>query len=208
MRANLQTLDPAQRALWPELVDTPPEFVLYGGVALSLRFAHRASRDFDFFARCCIDPESLLQQVPYLKGAKVLQLAPNTLICLVERGGPVHLSFFGLPHFGQAQPPETEVSNRLQIASLLDIAATKASTIQKRAFARDYLDLDLILCRADYSLTRVLLAARILYGPHYNPHVTLKALSYFEDGDLATLSGEVRARLHLAVALVDLAALG
>lgn len=40
----------AQRRLWEELGGAPRGFVLYGGTALALRFEHRSSEDFDFFA--------------------------------------------------------------------------------------------------------------------------------------------------------------
>ncbi len=39
-----------------------------------------------------------------------------------------------------------------------------------------------------------------LYGGGMNPLLPLKALCYFEDGDLATLSPDVRERLLAAVA--------
>ena len=38
----------------------------------------------------------------------------------------------------------------------------------------------------------------------FNPQVTLKALSYFEDGNVGLLSEEMKARLLLAAASVDL----
>ena len=49
-----------------------------------------------------------------------------------------------------------------------------------------------------------LAAARAIYGPAFNPLATLKALSYFEDGNVARLPAEVRTRLLAAVQAVDL----
>ena len=46
--------------------------------------------------------------------------------------------------------------------------------------------------------------ARALYGGAFNPQVTLKALSYFGDGDLAGLPDGVRDRLARAARAVDL----
>ena len=37
---NLNILPTAQRALWPDLGETPEEFTLYGGSALALRLGH------------------------------------------------------------------------------------------------------------------------------------------------------------------------
>src|SRR6516165_7622642 len=94
-KPRLDILPLAQQRLWPELSDTPGEFTLYGGTAIALRLGHRPSLDFDFFAAQSFAPDDLLRNVPYLHGAIVRQAAPNTLTATVERGGPVHLSFFG-----------------------------------------------------------------------------------------------------------------
>jgi hypothetical protein len=61
--------------LWPELVSTPEMFTLYGGTALALH-----------------------------KNAERIQVAPNTLTCRVDRGGPVLVSFFGNLGLGQVAP--------------------------------------------------------------------------------------------------------
>jgi len=45
----------------------------------------------------------------------------------------------------------------------------------------------------------------VIYGGKFNPLITLKALSYFDD--VPTLPGEVRARLARAVEAVDVTAL-
>lgn len=187
MKANLDGLDPGQRELWPELARTPGDFVLYGGVALSLRYNHRHSADFDFFCRQTFDPQELKEGIPYLASASVLQLRENTLTCLIQRAKPVKLSFFGLPRFGQAEAPEVEEGIGLKIASTLDIAATKASVLQKRSASRDYLDMDVLLTRAHLKLPQILKAASLVYGSSFNPHITLKALAYFGDGDLGSL---------------------
>src|SRR6202162_1702346 len=93
---RLDVLPAAQRRLWPELAETPANFTLYGGTAIALRLGHRQSVDFDFFAPAsAFEPASLLEQLPYLKGARVRQSSANTLTVTVDRAGPVQLSFFG-----------------------------------------------------------------------------------------------------------------
>jgi len=204
MKADLGGLDQGQLELWPELRATPSEFVLYGGVALTLRFNHRHSADFDFFCRQGFDPQELLERVPYLDGAAVLQLSENTLTCLLQRNKPVKISFFGLPKFGRAAEPEIEEETSLRIASTLDIAATKASVIQKRAAVRDYLDMDVLLTRAGLRLPKILAAASQVYGGAFNPHITLKAMAYFDEGELVTLPDETKGRLREAVRQAEL----
>jgi hypothetical protein len=204
MKANLAGLTPGQLELWDELSATPQEFALYGGVALVIRFNHRHSSDFDFFSPRMFDPQDLLDHVGYLRESKVVQLAPNTLTCLVERAEPVKLSFFGVPLLKRVQEPELEESTGLHVASLMDIAVTKVSTVQKRAAARDYLDLSVLLRQGGLALASVLQAAAQVYGSSFNPHITLKALSYFQDGDLGTLSSEVKRHLQEEVRNVRL----
>src|SRR5580700_8344408 len=102
---RLDSLPDAQQRLWPELASTPDGFTLYGGTAIALRLGHRQSVDFDFFAlTTSFDPQSLLAQLPYLRGAVVRQSAANTLAVTVDRGGPVQLSFFGGLGLGQVAP--------------------------------------------------------------------------------------------------------
>ena len=197
---NLRTLPPALRALWPELRATPDTFTLYGGTALALRFGHRASADFDFFSNASFDPDQLARQVSYLRDAERVQVAPDTLTCRVDRGGPVLVSFFGGLGLGQVAAPEPVSDILVQIASLLDIAGTKAAVVQKRAEVKDYLDIDALL-RHGIELPVVLAAGIVVYGRSFNPMITLKALGYFDD--VPALPGEVRARLSKAVEAVD-----
>jgi hypothetical protein len=52
-------------------------------------------------------------------------------------------------------------------------------------------------------LAAALAAAQGIYGQSFNPLITLKALSYFEDGDLDSLSPETKARLVAAARRID-----
>jgi hypothetical protein len=114
--------------------------VLYGGTALALHLGHRNSVDFDFFAREPLNLPQLEGEIPFLAGAKIIQREKNTLTAIVERGDPVKVSFFGV--LPQLAPAHVVEENNLKVASLLDLAGTKASVIQVRAEAKDYLDLD------------------------------------------------------------------
>lgn len=185
---RLDILPPPQRRLWDELAAVPPEFVLYGGTALALHLGHRQSLDFDFFGNKPFDPAHLVPAVPFLGGATATQREPNTLSCTVDRGGLVKLSFFGLPSILRLSPPLIAPDNGLQVASLLDLAGTEASVVQVRAEAKDYIDIDALLSDGRVDLLVALAAARAIYGAQFNPQSTLKALSYFGDGNSATLA--------------------
>lgn len=201
---KVEILPTAQRRLWEEFVEMPSTFVLYGGTAIALHLGHRASIDFDFFGKEAFDPDSLQQVLPFLHDAEVLQKAPNTLTCLVERGGPVQISFFGLPEIQPIEQPLIAPGNQVKVASLIDLAGMKAAVVQKRAEAKDYLDIHAMIDRGVVDLPGALAAARQIYGRSFNPQITLKALSYFEDGNLKTLPQKVRDELAAAVQKVDL----
>lgn len=110
------------------------------------------------------------------------------------------ISFFGNLTLGQAAPCERAEGSQVQVASLLDIAGTKAAVVQRRTEMRDYLDIDALI-RHGIDLPRILMAGAIVYERSFNPLITLKALSYFDD--VPTVPAEVRARLLAAVEAVD-----
>lgn len=199
---KLAILPPAQQRLWPELDSIPDRFVLYGGTAMALRLGHRVSQDFDFFSTFPFEPAEIEREVPLLGSGSRLQSTANTLTVLVDRGGPVKLSFFGGLSLRRVADPERVIGPRFWVASLADLAATKVAVVQERAEAKDYLDLDRLLTEG-VGLPNALGAARAVYGPRFNPLLTLKALSYFGDGDLSTLPAEVRQRLTAAAQAVD-----
>jgi len=195
-------IPPPQRALWSELDATPGHFTLYGGTALALRLGHRQSLDFDFFSRSALDPAALAGQIPYLDGAEQVQVevVSDALTCRVEHGAPVLVSFFGNLRLGEVAPREIAKGSKVHVASLLDIARTKAAVVRQRAQARDYLDIDALM-RHSIDLPRVLAAEIVVCGRSFNPLITLKALSYF--GDVPTAPEEVRERLRADVEAVD-----
>jgi Nucleotidyl transferase AbiEii toxin, Type IV TA system len=129
-----------------------------------------------------------------------VQVGPGTLTCRVERDGPVLVSFFGGLGLGQVATREKVPDMSLHVASLLDIAGTKAAVVQKRAEVKDYMDIDAIL-QHGIDLPTVLAAGAVVYGRKFNPLITLKALGYFED--VPMLPDKVRARLKRAVEAVD-----
>lgn len=204
LHLHLEILPPPQRRLWDELACVPETFALYGGTAVALHLGHRVSLDFDLFGSHPFDPDHLYRALPILQDAEVLQKSSDTLTCLVHRGGEVRISFFGVPELGRIDDPLVAPDNGLRVAALRDLAGTKTAVVQKRAAAKDYLDLDAILSRGGVDLATALAASRQIYGNAFNPQITLKALSFFGDGDLTTLPPEVCRRLSRAVRAVDL----
>jgi len=148
-------------------------------------------------------PDVLRKTIGYLQDAEMRQFEENTLTAIVNRDGPVKVSFFGGLKLNRVQDPDVMPDNGIKVASLLDIAATKLATIQQRAQARDYEDV-LALSGAGVSLSEMLAAAEAVYGSTFNGTLSLKALTFFADGDLPTLSPAIQSRLRTLASQVSL----
>jgi Nucleotidyl transferase AbiEii toxin, Type IV TA system len=201
---KLDVLPLPQRKVWAELAEIPNMFTLYGGTAIALHLGHRQSIDFDFFGDSAFAPLDLASTLHFLKNGTVLQSEPNTLTMLIDRAGPVKISFFGVPRLKRIKPPHVASDNGLQIASLLDLAGTKVTVVQQRAEAKDYIDVDAILSNGEVNLAVALSAAQQIYGSVFSPQNALKALTYFADSELQNLPKELKQRLVAAVRAVDL----
>lgn len=195
MELRLEILPPQQQALWPELASTPEHFVLYGGTALALRLGHRQSVDFDFFAEAPIDVDGLLRDVHYLYGALVQNRTANSLTCLVYRQEqPVQVQFFGALGFRRLRPVAKQANWPVALASLEDLAGTKAKALLDRVHVKDYLDV-LALLEHGIPLEAVLAYAYLIFGEAAPPMVVYKSLAYLEHPELTSLPGEAKQRL-------------
>jgi nucleotidyltransferase AbiEii toxin of type IV toxin-antitoxin system len=201
---RLDILPLPQQTLWPELSTVPSEFVLYGGTAIALHLGHRESVDFDFFGDRTFDATQLASRISFMADATITQREPSTLTATVDRGGVVKVSFFGVPDIRQIAPPRMAADNGLKVASLLDLGGTKASVVQMRAEAKDYIDIDALMTTGKIDLPKMLAAGRAIYGPQFTPESTLKALCFFDDGNLRQLPEALKERLTTAVRAVDL----
>lgn len=202
----IHILPPAQRRLWPELKNAPNlGFALYGGTAIALRLGHRNSIDFDFFSEKPLDRDAIKAAFPFMERSTTLQDQDNTWVVLVPYGNsePEHVkvSFFGTIAFGRVGEPDFTDDGVLQVASFDDLMATKVKVVLQRAEAKDYRDVAAMI-NAGVSLSRGLASARQLYGPNFQPSESLKALIYFNDGDLKTLTTEEKNTLVEAVKIV------
>jgi Nucleotidyl transferase AbiEii toxin, Type IV TA system len=132
-RPHLEILPAAQKRLWLELSAVPDQFVLYGGTALARHLGHRTSIDFDFFFPAPAESCTAGTGIPFLAGAKTIQREKNMLTAIVVRGDPVKVSFFGVPKLPQLQVPHVVNEKKIGVASLLDLAGTKASEVQTQS---------------------------------------------------------------------------
>ena len=202
-----EILPPAQQQLWPLLAPTAElGFVLYGGTAIALRLGHRTSVDFDFFSSRPLDMHRLATALPFTRTATTLQATVDTVTFLAPVPDPnpneVKVSFFAMPGFGRVGNPERTDDGVLQIASSVDLLATKLKVILQRAEAKDYRDIAALL-RAGGDLATGLGAARTLFGPNFSSSEALNALVYFADGDLPALNVQDQTLLTRASSQTD-----
>jgi hypothetical protein len=195
-KPHMGILPPAQQWLWPELRPAAQlGFALYGGTAIALRLGHRYSVDFDFFTEKPLDRDAIHAAFPFIARSPVLQDQQNTFTVNVPYGNSerehVKVSFFGTIGFGRIGESAVTDDGVLQVASLDDLMATKVEVILQRAEAKDYRDIAAMV-GAGVSLAKGLSGARALYGVNFQPSESLKAMVYFDDGDLRTLTKDER----------------
>ena len=192
----LNILPGAQRDLLPSLSHLKDlGFVLYGGTAIALRLGHRVSVDFDFFTSNGLDIDRLVGELPFLKDSRPIQNSKNTFEALTAGG--VKVAFFGGLDFGRVGQPETTDDGVLSVASLDDLMATKLKVILQRNEVKDYKDIA-AMCRAGVSVATGLAAAQQMFAPAFPPTDSLRAMTYWEGGDLYTLAIEDRETLSKA----------
>ncbi len=129
--------------------------------------------------------------------------AANTLTMSIDRQEPVKISFLDSWLPGQVLPHTPVQGPQFAVASLLDLAGTKVAVITQRAELKDYLDIHALLTIAKIPLSKILSAAKIVYGETFNPLISLKAISYFEDEALGDLPQAMRRDLLAATKTVD-----
>lgn len=159
--------------------------------------------DFDFFSAEPLDRDALRIAFPLFEHALVLQDRSNTLTWLSadDTGATVKVSWFGTIGFGRFGRPDLTVDGVLQVALPNDLLATELKVLLQRVEAKDYADIAALL-RAGVSLERGLGIACAMFGPQFQPSECLKAMTWFEGGDLETLADADRERLVEAAASV------
>ncbi|TFH28807.1 MAG: hypothetical protein E4G97_08330 [Deltaproteobacteria bacterium] len=195
---RLDILAPGQRKLWPFLSPMKEMgYCLYGGTALALRYGHRPSVDFDFFADRPLDKDRLVISLPWLTAATVLRNDPETFIVLASSSRskrPVKVSFFGNLKFGRVGTPERTSDGVVLIASVRDLMATKLKALFDRVEPRDYIDIAEMLGNKA-SLPHGLADARVLFGNVFSPAECMRILCWFDEPCLASLPEPVKRTL-------------
>jgi len=203
--SHLPVLDPAtgilseaQAALWPRLGEIPEPFVLYGGTALAMRLGHRESVDFDFFSAQSFSPTELLAELGWLGSVSINRSSPNNLEFTTARD--VRFSFLGGMSIQCVAEPSSVEENGLVVASVYDLAGTKAKAILDRSEWKDYVDIATLL-RNDHVLPDIIGYATAIFDPlfEFPAAAFLRSLVYFDEGTAADVPEAMRRELEAAV---------
>jgi predicted thioredoxin/glutaredoxin len=109
---------------------------------------------------------------------------------LKRQNDTAKVSFFGGLSFARLSPPDVLSDPNIAIASLADLSATKIQVIQDRAEVKDYIDIAELL--KQLSLEQMLANAMAVFGKEFNPLLSLKALVYYQDGNLPQLDEKIK----------------
>lgn len=97
--------------------------------------------------------------------------------------------------------PQFSDDSIMVVASPEDLFATKLKVLLQRIEAKDYRDIAAMVASGQ-DLARALGGARAMFGLSFQPSESLKAMTYFEGGDLGQLSQQERQVLIEAVKTV------
>jgi hypothetical protein len=168
-----------QEEFWPKLGDQIPDhFILYGDTALGLRLGHRHAPDFEFKSARNFNPEYLLDNVPLLRDAKVLESRWSHLKVAVGGPNPVEMTFDGGQTVAQIHPVD-RASNGLPVASLPDLAGEKMHKVSERPTEVDYRDVIALLYEG-VTMDEMLGCAKAMYRERFDPSMAVWNLTSFD----------------------------
>ncbi len=152
-------------------------FYLAGGTAVALRFGHRRSEDFDWFASALPRPDSLLSDLQ-AQGLPLqeTQIEAGTVISRIEG---VKISFFEY-RYPLLSPLDSWPEYDTDIASPRDLGAMKLLAIAQRGSRKDFVDVYELL-QNGAALRQMLEDFREKFKA--DPISALRGLTYFDDAE-------------------------
>ncbi len=172
-----QTLYPKTKQVLEKLKNLPllKRFYLAGGTALALQLGHRKSQDLDFFTSDFPKRDLLLQALALLN-PKIIQEAPGTIDLLIS-GIKVSFLEYNYPVINKFV-----VFEKVNLASVVDIACMKLSAISSRGSKKDFIDLYEILKKSDLKTLFTTFEKKFKNVKFQKLHL-LKSICFFADAD-------------------------
>lgn len=153
-------------------------FYLAGGTAITIKYSHRFSDDFDFFL-FPDDNRELFHLLNNFKPDKIIGLDNSTLIFIINN---VKFSFFKYPYKLLKSPIYNEKLN-IHIASDDDLIAMKSIAIIQRGEKKDFFDLWFLMNQNNLNLEKIIKLNLDKYETVFNPSLFFKAIIFFDDAE-------------------------
>ncbi len=169
---------------WDKLKKLKDIGILGGGTALALQLGHRQSIDFDFFCSKLISSKLILKIKDIFGEIKILINNSDELTFLTPN--KVKITFLYYPFKFNSQPLNFE---DLKLLNILDISATKAYALNRRASIKDYIDIYTIL-KSGITLPQIIKKAINIFGELFSEKLFLSQLLFMEDIDPSSF-GEI-----------------
>ena len=152
-------------------------FYLAGGTAVALRFGHRRSEDFDWFATSLPQPASLLSHLQ-AQGLPLedSQIETGTLLSRIKG---VKVSFFEY-RYPLLDALDFWTKHDTDLASARDLSAMKLLAIAQRGSRKDFVDVYELLQNGGW-LSRMLVDFRDKFKT--DSVSALRGLTYFDDAE-------------------------
>jgi len=154
------------------------QFYLADGTGCALHLGHRISEDLDFFSETSFSLIGI-RRVLQKFGTFITDYSDSQT--LVGRFNTTKVGFFQYPY---PLVQNTQVYEKVQVASIEDIGCMKIDTISSRGKKRDFVDLYFILKSRNTGLRQLFDFFELKYraGSHNVYHI-LKSLVYFDDAE-------------------------
>lgn len=171
---------------WATIADVVPESAyLGGGTALAVHFAHRVSRDLDFFYHHgSVDLDALAQVLAGRGRFAVTQREPGTLNGVFSATRVQFLHADEIAPQRLLEPPSIVAG--LRIAGISDLLAMKLKVIGDRGELRDYFDLMIIEQMSGRTVEEGISLFVARFSPSYPEQALdhiVRGLGYFDDVD-------------------------
>jgi len=162
-----------------QVVDKLPKFVLKefylaGGTGLALQIGHRYSYYLDFFSNVSFNNLDLKNQLNTIGKFKLFQDHKGTLEGVVDQ---TRVTFLFYPYL---LLEKTAAFHQINLASMMDIALMKLSSLSSRGSKKDFIDLFFLKDFLDWPMIIVRFEKKFK-GSGYNIYHLIKSLTFFKD---------------------------
>ena len=174
---HLEILDSLRKRIWVQLGAFKHYGYLGGGTALALQIAHRYSYDFDIFCYKKISSALIQQCRKVFHIRQVLINSEEEFTFLTEDN--IKITFLHYPFVFRGCMVEEK--GGLPLLDILNIAASKAYTLNRRGNWRDYVDIYCIVKLSKITLKMIIDVAQKVYGEVWSEKLLLGQLVYTDD---------------------------